>query len=160
MLMNQVDMSVLDNLGITKDVLLSNNYDKMFANCKFKELDLSWMDTSHVESMVGMFYGCKDLEYLDISGVDTSKVTNMYNMFGDCPKLRTVILGDKFSFKGAGMEDDSRWAVLPQPPLYAARTKWQRSDGAYGPWWPKLLSIKYKPEMAGKWILVSTGEIF
>ena len=112
------------------------------------------MDTSHVVSMVDMFRGCKELEYLNISSFDTSNVKHMYNMFWNCPKLRTVILGEKFRFQGAGIESDNDWAILPQPKMYSGRTQWKRIDGKYGPWDPKLLSIKYTPDMAGTWVLV------
>jgi surface protein len=93
----------------------------MFADCTMLEsLDLSNFDTSSVEAMEGMFSGCKSLRFLDLSSFDTSKVTNevstnqtdMKDTFKDCSSLRIIVLGEKFSFCGAG---NARACDLPTP---------------------------------------------
>ena len=40
--------------------------------------------------MIGMFGGCKELEYLDLSNFNTSNVTDMKGMFLECYKLKEI----------------------------------------------------------------------
>lgn len=58
-----------------------------------------------------MFDGCTSLASLDISHFDTSSASNMGNMFWNCSSLRSVALGDKFSFRGA---KNARQCSLPK----------------------------------------------
>lgn len=58
-----------------------------------------------------MFDGCTSLASLDISHFDTSSASNMANMFWNCSSLRSVALGDKFSFRGA---KNARQCSLPK----------------------------------------------
>ncbi len=52
-------------------------------------LDLRTFDTSKVNDINGMFAECK-ARYIDVSSFDTGNVTNMSNMFGACRKLKTL----------------------------------------------------------------------
>lgn len=58
-----------------------------------------------------MFEGCTSLASLDISHFDTSSASNMANMFWNCSSLRSVALGEKFSFRGA---KNARQCSLPK----------------------------------------------
>ena len=51
-------------------------------------------NTSNVETMAGMFAGCKSLESLDLSNFDTVRVTNMTCMFFWCENLRELNLSN------------------------------------------------------------------
>ena len=42
--------------------------------------------------MVGMFQGCKELEYLDLSNFKTENVIDMSYMFNECNKLKYLNL--------------------------------------------------------------------
>ena len=53
-------------------------------------VDLSNLNTHNVTDMTIMFEGCKKLINLDLSNFNTSKVTAMNGMFVDCAALRTV----------------------------------------------------------------------
>ena len=51
---------------------------------KATTMDFSGLDTSGVEDMSSLFYGCSSVKSLDLSGFDTSHVTNMNSMFFGC----------------------------------------------------------------------------
>ncbi len=99
--------------------------ERMFSGCSgFKKLDLSALNTSAVVGMRDMFGGCTGLTYLDLShfktpklttmtemfggctnlvtldltGFDNSKITDMMMTFKGCGKLRTVLVGDKWTY--------------------------------------------------------------
>ncbi len=74
------------------------NMQRMFSDAGIKYLDLSRFDTSSLEDMWGMFYGCTSLGVLDISGFDTANVTSMGYLFEECDALERVKLGAKFAF--------------------------------------------------------------
>ena len=64
-----------------------------FYECSaLTELDLSYLDTSHVTSMWMMFSGCSALTELDLSHFDTSHVTDMGSMFSRCSALTELDL--------------------------------------------------------------------
>lgn len=48
------------------------------------------MDTSKVDRMTNMFYGCSSLKSLDLSGFNTSGVNRMENMFRNCSSLESL----------------------------------------------------------------------
>ena len=78
------------------------NIGGMFALCgSLASLDLSSFDTSNVTDMSCMFYDCSSLASLDLSSFDTSKVGygKKVNMFVDCTWLRTIKVGEDFSFE-------------------------------------------------------------
>ena len=60
------------------------------------------LNTSEVESLFGMFYGCSLLESVDVSNFDTQKVTMMNSMFNGCTSLKTL---DLSSFNTASVTD-------------------------------------------------------
>ena len=81
------------------------NYDMSRYFNAFDELisiDLSYLDTSLVTNMTGMFYNSNNLLELDLSNFDTSNVTGMASMFsgnffnGEPMKLTKIIFGENF----------------------------------------------------------------
>lgn len=62
------------------------------------------LDTSEVEDMSEMFYGCKKLETLDLSYFNTEKVVNMSSLFRNCEKLKSL---DLCNFKTTNVTDMS-----------------------------------------------------
>lgn len=63
--------------------------------------NLNRLDTSQVENMDGMFYGCKNLTALDLSSFDTSNVKKIHQMFYGCESLTEL---DLSSFDTTHME--------------------------------------------------------
>ena len=76
---NDIDVSNIDSF-------YSSNIDKgIFAETKFKYIDISYWDVSNATNMMAMFFRCKDLKSVgDISSWDVSKVTDMSFMFYNC----------------------------------------------------------------------------
>lgn len=62
---------------------------------KFPEL------TNKITNLAYMFDYCSKLSSVDFSQFDTSNVTDMHAMFSSCYSLKTLYLGDKFSFVGS-----------------------------------------------------------
>ena len=58
---------------------------------------LSYLNTSEVTNMVGMFNSCFKLTSLDLSSFNTSKVTDMRAMFFNSNYLRTIYVGNGWS---------------------------------------------------------------
>ncbi len=54
------------------------------------------LNTSKVEDMSWMFYGCESLTTLDLRHFNTSNVTCMDNMFYECSSLSTIYVGKSF----------------------------------------------------------------
>ena len=75
---NDIDVSNLDSF--------CNDKNKgIFAETKFKYIDISDWDVSNVRTMSYMFAYCKELKSVgDISYWNVSKVTDMRSMFLDC----------------------------------------------------------------------------
>lgn len=147
--------AVLDTPRVT-------NFSSMFSGCRSLEgLDVSGFDTSAAKSLGSMFYGCKKLASLDVSNFDTSAATSLSSMFGGCESLRsldlsgfdtsaadyqyglswfldgckslrTVTLGPKFAFEGAGLD---RQCSLPTP----------KDNGLSGRWISSKDGIAYTP---------------
>ena len=64
------------------------NMRSLFYGCFIiSSIDLSSFDTSQVTTFQWMFYNCSKLKYLNLSNFNTSKVTNIYQMFGGCVSL-------------------------------------------------------------------------
>ena len=61
----------------------------VFYNCSSLTSieNLDRLDTSGVEDMYSMFYGCKNLAALDLSSFDTTNVKMIYQMFYGCESL-------------------------------------------------------------------------
>jgi surface protein len=75
-----------------------NRMSYMFYGCnKFTSLDLSSFNTSKVTIMWAMFNNCTGLTSLDLSSFNTSQVTSMGYMFRNCSHLRTIYVGSDWS---------------------------------------------------------------
>ena len=82
---NDIDVSNLDSF-------CNDKCKGIFQGTKFKYIDITYWDVSNIESMRGMFYGCKELKSIgDISEWDVSKVINMSFMFTGCKKFNQDI---------------------------------------------------------------------
>ncbi|MBR6980848.1 MAG: BspA family leucine-rich repeat surface protein, partial [Prevotella sp.] len=68
---------------------------------------LSFLNTSKVIYMDGMFYDCESLENIDVSHFDTSKVIEMNKMFENCQNLKTL---DVSHFNTSNVTD--MWAMF------------------------------------------------
>lgn len=63
----------------------------MFSNCvKLQTLNLNSFNTLNVTDMQNMFDGCEELVSVNTSSFNTSKVINMNSMFYNCKKLTQV----------------------------------------------------------------------
>ena len=65
-----------------------------FSNGSLTITDLSYLNTSNVTDMSGMFSGCQFLRNIDLNGFNTAKVTNMTYMFSTCISLETLDLNN------------------------------------------------------------------
>ena len=111
------DCRSLEGLDVSGfDTSAAKSLSSMFSGCtKLASLDVSNFDTLAATSLSSMFYGCESLTSLDLSSFDTSAADYQYGLswFMDgCKSLRTVTLGPKFSFEGAGLD---RQCSLPTP---------------------------------------------
>lgn len=85
------DLSFEKAIFLNETIFTSTSY--LFYNAWITEIEgLRFMDTSNVEEMQGMFYGCSRLKQLDLSSFDTSNVTNMAGMFSNCLELEELDL--------------------------------------------------------------------
>ena len=130
--LSSLDLSGLDTSNV-------EDMSRMFENCSSLEsLDLSGLDASGAKGMSEMFKGCSRLSSLDLSGLDTSNVEDMSAMFDGCPGLRTVTLGEKFSF------------VNPYPYPYGEYDccclPWPRGESLTGKWLSSANGKAYEPE--------------
>lgn len=73
---------------------LTNMYGIFFECCNLTKINTVNWDTSDVTDMSYMFYRCYQLTSLDVSGFDTSKVTTMKLIFGECINLNFVNLNN------------------------------------------------------------------
>ena len=65
----------------------------MFDGCKaLTDLTMNSFDTSSVTDMCAMFYGCSSLTELTLTGFDTASVTSMASMFSGCSSLTDLNL--------------------------------------------------------------------
>ena len=84
------DITLVTFLGTVEG---NGSHDTMFAFLPYATtIDLGGFDTSRVESMAYMFYGCEALDELNVSGFDTTKVTSMKSMFSQCTSLAELDL--------------------------------------------------------------------
>ena len=90
---NNLDKSGITQIKIEGTVHVGKYVEAMFRNFSNVELiDLTGFDTSAVESMRLMFFGCEKLKSLDVSGFKTSNVTEMRDMFNSCSSLTSLDL--------------------------------------------------------------------
>ena len=119
------------------DTSAAKSLSSMFSGCtKLASLDVSNFDTSAATSLGWMFYGCESLRSLDLSGFDTSAADYQDGLLGfldGCKSLRTVTLGPKFAFEGAGLD---RQCSLPAP----------SGDGLTGRWVNASTGVAYAPD--------------
>ena len=118
------------------DTSAAKSLSSMFSGCtKLAALDVSNFDTSAATSLSSMFGGCESLRSLDLSGFDTSAADYQYGLswfLDGCKSLRTVTLGPKFAFEGAGLD---RQCSLPTP----------KDNGLSGRWISSKDGIAYTP---------------
>ena len=70
----------------------------MFSGCnQLTGIDVSHFNTSEVTNMREMFQACGSLTSLDLSSFNTSKVTNMIKMFDNAKALKTIYVGNGWS---------------------------------------------------------------
>lgn len=68
---------------------------QMFSSRGLESIEgLQTIDTSSLENMTYMFYGCLNLTSLDLSNFITSKVKDMAYMFADCKSLNALDLSN------------------------------------------------------------------
>ena len=132
--------SSLESLDLSGlDASKATDMSRMFDGCSSLEsLDLSSFEASGAKGMSEMFRGCWSLTSLDLSGLDTSSAEDMSAMFEDCPGLRTVTLGEKFSF------------VNPYPYPYGEYDccclPWPQGESLTGKWLSSADGKAYEPE--------------
>lgn len=101
--LTEINVSSFD----TKKVI---NMELMFYGCqKIKTLDLSSFETPNVTNLCNMFNMCYSLTRLDISNINSSKVTNMNWMFSNLNNLKSLSLGENFSFIGTAYGLSGTW---------------------------------------------------
>ena len=67
------------------------NLNFIFNDCSsLKQIQFINPEMERVWGMVGMFKGCKNLEFLDLSSFDTSNVTDWSCLFAGCNKLKEI----------------------------------------------------------------------
>ena len=99
----------------------------LFLGCSsLSEIDLSGFNVSRVDSFDRAFEGCSSLTSLDLAHFDTRNATDMSNMLDGCTSLDSVVLGENFSFSGAGSE---RLCSLLTPEKDGSEGKWQNAAG-------------------------------
>lgn len=80
-------------IGGNSKVIANSNSKNLFYNFpNLKTIDLTYLDTSNVTSMEGMFAECKNLTTVNVSALNTAKVKNMNGMFKSCEKLTGLSL--------------------------------------------------------------------
>ena len=113
---NDIDVSNMDSFCDKYTV------KGIFAETKFKYIDISDWDVSNVTDMQYMFCGCKELKSVgDLSNWDVSNVTNMSHMFAFCKKFNqdlsswdvSNVTNMQFMFYGciSFNQDISKWNV-------------------------------------------------
>ena len=60
------------------------------GDIKIKYLDIGEWDTSSVENMTHIFYGCSLMEYIPVENWDVSNVKIFSHMFADCYSLKNI----------------------------------------------------------------------
>ena len=73
----------------TKDQLKSIIRERYNNNKSF--IDLTDIDISGLNDLLGVFFKLYNMEYVDISGWDTSNVRDMDAMFSQCKNLKNII---------------------------------------------------------------------
>ena len=91
---NLTSITGMEYLNTTK----VNDMAGMFYGCTgLSSLDVSGFNTAHVFGMHYMFLDCTGLTRLDLSSFNTANVQSMDDMFGGCSSLTTIYVGDDWS---------------------------------------------------------------
>ena len=95
--LNMQNLQSITGMSYLNTSEVTNMYG-MFGYCtSLTSVDLSHFNTSKVTNMSCMFAFCGSLTSLDLSHFNTSNVTNMENMFQGDSNLRTVYVGNGWS---------------------------------------------------------------
>ena len=90
---NIIPFSTVEASFKGSDTSKLNNMISMFYGCSsLTSLDLTGWNTSNVTYMNSMFYDCNGLKSLDLSSFNTSNVTDMASMFSKCSGLTSLDL--------------------------------------------------------------------
>ena len=92
-----VEMAKLESITGMKEYLNTSEVDNMhgmFFGCSaLKSVQVNKFDTQKVTMMNSMFNGCSSLTTLDLSSFNTENVTDMAYMFQNCSNLKTIYVG-------------------------------------------------------------------
>src|SRR5574337_360910 len=129
------------------------NMTGMFYDCyDLKQLDLSNFNTSNVTSMERMFFYCTNLESLDLSKFDTKNVTDMTGLFFNCDKLKTLDISGFNTIKKPIMTDMFDKTILSSLTL-GNDFRFVGDDSNL----PAPAALNTADELTGKWIKVNRG---
>ena len=112
-----IDFDVYSGITLlTVDYLDTSNINSMsymFYGCHdLTSINVRNWNTSQVTDMSYMFYDCWDLTSIDLSKFDTSKVTDMNHMFQGCDNLTSLDLSNWDTSKVTNMESMFGWCSL------------------------------------------------
>ncbi len=130
-----LEMSNLETVTGMMEYLNTSEVETMFGmfyGCSaLKRLELSNFDTQKVTMMTSMFNGCSSLTTLDLSSFCTASVTDMASMFQNCSDLKTIFVGEDWNVEGVrttyGMFDGCTSLKGGQGTTYDA----DHTDGTY-----------------------------
>lgn len=90
--LTDIENVVLKHPRLPKGYLNGKTWVKGDISPLVEELDMADCDTSHMESMEGMFEMLRGLHHIDVSGWNTKGVKDMGGMFCACTALRILDL--------------------------------------------------------------------
>lgn len=92
--LTDIENAILKHPRLPNDYLSGKTWGKGDINPLVEEMDMSDCDTSHMESMNGMFDFLMGMHHIDLSGWYTSHVRDMSDMFGMCSAIKSLDLSD------------------------------------------------------------------
>ena len=95
---NVTKIDGLENLN-TSNV---KNMNSMFNGIGLTSIDLSMLDVSHVENMIGILNSCEHLVEANISNWDLSNISGYAGVFGGNPELETINMTNVIFPKNSG----------------------------------------------------------
>ena len=131
------------------DMMEVRDAHDMFSGCvSLTTLNLTGLVAPNLQNANRLFADCSALATLDLTAFDTLRATDLGDMFSGCGLLRSVTLGQRFSFKGDGTVAVEAQALLPQPQKAGAfNGTWQGWNGeAYS---SEELRDGFNPTLAG-----------
>ena len=86
----KIEGSSIEGDSVKKVVVKANISTESTNIIPFSTVEASFKgsDTSKLNNMISMFYGCSSLTSLDLSKWDTSKLNNMVSMYNGCSALK------------------------------------------------------------------------